>query len=281
MKQMKKSLIYTLMLAVASVLMMSCENDFDNAIANPDQSDLADLAAMVRFEEPVLGVTLTPDISFAGTLVDPGDNVASYDLRVSLDGTNFTPFTSVTTFPSELTVTLADTESTLGQSLPPGTSVTFDAIITRADGTQFTSDNLTGDTFNQGQRQAMTFTAFVSCPFVASDAAGTYDVTNDAIGFALATTFDATASGTTLSMIDPFGYGLGDVVDIEVDGDTGSATVAAQDGWDSDALGLGFGRGHVTAAGFVFSCAGIITLDVNWQVAAGSFGTGNFSAQKQ
>jgi len=278
---MKKSIIYSLMLAVCGVLITSCENDFDNAIANPDASDVASLAAMVRFEEPVLGVTLTPAISFTGMLVDPGDNVSAYDLRVSLDGTNFTPFASVTTFPSELTVTLAATEAALGQSLAPGTSIVFNAIITREDGQQFTTDNLTGDTFNQGQRQAMTFTAFVSCPFVAAEAAGTYDVTNDAIGFQLGASFDATASGTTLSMEDPMGYGLGDVVNIEVDGDTGAATVATQEAWDSDALNLGFGRGSIDGAGFVFSCAGIITLDLDFTVAAGSFGTGNWSALKQ
>jgi hypothetical protein len=260
---MKKSILYSLMLAASSMLMFSCENDFDNAIANPDASEFADLAAMVRFEEPVVGgITLTSQISFSGMLVDPGDNVASYDLRISLDGTNFTPFLTVTTFPSELTVTLAETESAIGQSLAPGTSIVFDAIITRDDGQQFTSNNLTGDTFNQGQRQAMLFNAFVSCPFDANEAAGTYEVVNgNGAGlFGDGTTFEVVAGpGPAQISIVGFGDGSGNTTDLvlDVDPDIGTASPAPGQvthnfGFDLDPL--------AQPSGFAFSCVGSIVL---------------------
>ncbi|MEQ9422828.1 MAG: hypothetical protein RJQ09_00315 [Cyclobacteriaceae bacterium] len=285
---MKNLKLLSIGVLLCSLALTSCENEFDNAIADPDGSELAELAAMIRFEEPVLGVTLTPVLSFSGILVDPGNNVSSYDLRVSLDGGDtFSPFVTVTSFPSDLNITLESAAAALGTTtaaLPPGTQLVFDAVITRNDGREFTSANITGDVVNQGERQAMTFNAFVSCPFVASEGAGTYDVVNDAIGFYLSTEFEATASGSTLSMIDPMGYGLGDVVDIEINPDDGSATVASQPAWLSDvAPGVAnpYGRGSVDGAGFVFSCAGIITLDLDHTVAAGSFGTGNVTAQKR
>ncbi|MEQ9426086.1 MAG: hypothetical protein RJQ09_16800, partial [Cyclobacteriaceae bacterium] len=277
----------SLMIAASLAVLTSCENEFDNAIADPDGSDLAELAAMIRFEEPVLGVTLTPTISFTGILVDPGNNVSSYALRVSQDGgTTFSPFTTVTSFPTDLSITLDATAAALGTTvaaIPPGTQLVFDAVITRNDGREFTSANITGDVVNQGERQAMTFNAFVSCPFVAAEAAGTYDLQNDAVGFFLATTFDASASGSTLTLDDPMGYGLGDQVAIEVDPDVGNATLANQPAWDSSdpRIGTPYGRGSVDGAGFVFACAGIINMDWTFRVAAGSFGSGNVTAQKQ
>ncbi|MEQ9426082.1 MAG: hypothetical protein RJQ09_16780, partial [Cyclobacteriaceae bacterium] len=278
----------SLMIAASLAVLTSCENEFDNAIADPDGSDLAELAAMIRFEEPVLGVTLTPSISFAGILVDPGNNVSSYALRVSQDGgTTFSPFTTVTSFPSDLSITLDATAAALGTTvaaIPPGTQLVFDAVITRNDGREFTSANITGDVVNQGERQAMQFNAFVSCPFVAADAAGDYVLQNDAVGFFLSSGFTATASGTTVTLDDPMGYGFGDQVAIEVDPDVGNATMANQPAWLSDvAPGVAnpYGRGSVDGVGFVFACAGIINMDWTFRVAAGSFGSGNVTAQKQ
>ncbi|MEQ9426523.1 MAG: hypothetical protein RJQ09_19020 [Cyclobacteriaceae bacterium] len=282
---MKFIKIFSLIMIMAVVILASCTNEFDNAIADPDGSNLAELAAMIRFEEPVLGVTLTPSISFAGILVDPGNNVSSYALRVSEDGDTFSPFTTVTSFPSDLNITLDAAAAALGKpasEIDPGTQLVFDAIITRNDGREFTSANITGDVVNQGERQAMQFNAFVSCPFVASEAAGDYTLENDAVGFFLSSGFSATASGTTLTLEDPMGYGFGDQVAIEVDPDVGSATMGSQESWLSDvAPGAGpYGRGNVNGSGFVFSCAGIINMDWTFTVAAGSFGSGNVTATK-
>ncbi len=134
------------------------------------------------------------------------------------------------------------------------------------------------------------FTAYVSCPFIAADAVGTYEVVYD--GWADWSPGDqidvvANADGTGVIVKGMYSKFRNDDrgpydVEVLVDAGTGIATVAKQPAWEwywytgTEE----YGTGSVEGGGFVFSCSGIITLNLKHTVAAGSFGTSTLTLQK-
>lgn len=161
------------------MLLTACnsEDEFINPFVNDE--GFASQAAFVRFEATpeVLSDAEVPfdqigNFSVSTQVVDPAGNVASYDLRVALNPGNalpkdiqsYQPLLTLDNFqedvPVDLSIGIADVTAALGISLDElevGDVIDFEAIVTREDGVSFDFNNLTGDMFNRGFRQAISF----------------------------------------------------------------------------------------------------------------------------
>jgi hypothetical protein len=117
----------------------------------------------------------------------------------------------------------------------------------------------------------------VLCPFVPSEAAGTYTVTRDDFETYLDPNYEpeviAGPGPNQVTFINLFGHPEGYDVIVDVDPVTDVATVHKQVAWHADNFGVPFGEGSIEGGGFYFSCTGFITVDLQHTVDAGSFGT--------
>ena len=176
MKLIKNIVLGALVLGLAS----SCNRDEEFINPFTDEEGFANLAAFVRFEETpsvIASGEIDSDqlsnFTIAGDVVDPAGNVQSYDLRVALNPDDdeedvvegYAPLLTISNFeedvPQAIAIGINDIVNALGievDVLEAGDELDFEAIVTRNDGATFTVDNLTGDVFNQGQRQAISFT---------------------------------------------------------------------------------------------------------------------------
>lgn len=297
-----KNIYKFLFLAVLIVSVSACEDvDKDPVPANGTDGPFGSFVRLDLSTAAVLDVTNIDGTSFGGTISSPSNNVASYDLKVRRvsngEASDYEPFFSTTTFPAEMLATPADLAAAFGVTsadLIPGDRFDFEATTVGTDGTVVTFDNFGPNLQGgPGQAQGYRFVTFLSCPFFAADAVGTYGITStDAVGFADPgkTTFDVVEGpGANITMLDPFGHLLpGDAADrydvvINVNAGSGQAAVASQRAYDSGHPVFGltpYGIGEVNGGGFVFSCAGSIVLNLQFTVAAGSFGSTPFVGQK-
>lgn len=176
MKLIKNIVLGALVLGIAS----SCNRDEEFINPFTEEEGFANLAAFVRFEETpsvIANGEIDSDqlsnFTIAGDVVDPAGNVQSYDLRVALNPNDdeedvvegYAPLLTISNFeediPQAIAIGINDIVSALGievDVLEAGDELDFEAIVTRNDGATFTVDNLTGDVFNRGQRQAISFT---------------------------------------------------------------------------------------------------------------------------
>lgn len=187
------------------------------------------------------------------------------------------------------------------EDLGGGDRFDFTNVTTLADGRVYPDTILQGteqDTRNietsiiVGATSSFTvgFSAYVSCPFVADNSAGTYSVSVDEWedwepGDQLEVVSNASGTGVIVkgiySKLRSDSRGPYDV-EVLVDAATGIATVAKQPAWEYFwyAGSEGFGQGSVQGSGFVLSCSGVITLTLQHTVAAGSFGIYVLTLQK-
>lgn len=254
-------------------------------------------------------MSLSEDAAYTFTVDDPGDVVGTYDLSVVWSGsTADTMFVlQVTEFPSTLSLTLDDLAEAIGityNDFSYGDNFIFYGTATSKDGSVSVdyydieaSNMFTNAMFHQGFQNQL----YISCSFVAEDAVGTYEVVHDgwgdwSVGDQIAVIANADGSGIIVEgMYEAYqGYYCEDDkeydVEVLVDAETGEATVSKQAAWeykwyfsDCDPGAVGYtdyGTGYVAGSGYVFSCAGIITLDLTHSVSAGTFGTYNLALQK-
>jgi len=162
------------------VLFFSCNSDEEFINPFTSEDGFAEKAAFVRFEEiPIIIDFSVASPALVTEIVDPAGNVSSYDLSVALNqDTAFFPVTSITSFPTTLNIPVSQIESAVGVpggTITEGDEIFFQASITRDDGAVFTVENMTGDVFNQGNRQAMQFSVLIACPLASDDfGTGTY-----------------------------------------------------------------------------------------------------------
>ncbi len=283
---MKKYLKY-LLVSLSLVIIASCEDESKNRVPTPPNGAFVYLDV----DTPVIDVTNIDSSSYDFTLTAPAGNIESYELSVNRNGGDDFPILTITKFPTSVSISAADIANALGitvADLQPGDAYNFSALITDKNGNESSIDNLNGDAKNPGERQAFKHTTYLSCPFNAADAAGLYQVTFD--GFFEDQPWDVEILAgpgenqiTMKNLYEPStGQGGYDIV-IDVDPNTGIATVENQGVFDTDAFGWGYGEAKVRTNGpsFVFSCSGTITLLLNYNVSLGSFGTFQFSLQKQ
>ena len=282
---MKSISSYITILALIA-LTFACESDFE------PPHEITNKGGFVRFEGELADINYTIDLAdassiFQATIVAPGENVVSYDLSFTLvqpgkGELGPFPLKSVSSFPSDLTISASEVASAAGVDLADlggGDRIDVLATVTNSDGLSFTQDNFNGDLVNPGQRGAMQYSVFFFCPWTQAEAlAGTYLITRDDF----VTTLDAerpieVVAGpgeNEITFIDLFSHPEAYDITVAVpDPSTAAAVVAKQPAWHCDNFGCGFGEGRVEGGGLFFSCSGFITLDLAHTVDAGSFGT--------
>ncbi|WP_378177801.1 hypothetical protein [Aquimarina sp. SS2-1] len=287
-----KNLFKIFLVVLTTTVFFSCEDDEKNKITDTVE---APWAYFQEITTPVIDVTNLDGSAYEAVIVAPFDNIASYAIRVNRNGGDFFPLRTVTEFPLNLSVTAADLATALGLTVPdlqPGDKFDFIATITDTNGVVFDGGDQTqflGDISNPGLAQALNYTTFISCPFNAADAAGTYTITVDGFGTSVGDlTFEVVAGPgeNQITMVNPFDHpnpdtGLQDYsVTIDVDPTTGVASIERQPAWHCDNFGCPYGEGRVNGGGFVFSCSGAIVVDLTHTVDLGSFGTFPFTAVK-
>lgn len=280
-------------LAIALVV-FSCKNDY----VPPHES--VKNGGFLRFDEillPVIDFTAIETSEFTNTLVNPGGEVTSAQLFVSIQLVDSIYDTialrTVNSFPNNLVITAADV---VDAYVAEGAAMTLDSIsagdrfniiteVTHADGTVYTTEDFTGDLSNPGMRQAMDYTIFFSCPFARDEAVGNYLITRDDFVTSLdyASLIEAVAGlgDNEVVFLDMFKHPEAYPVIVDTDPATGVATIAKQDAWECANFGCAFGTGRVEGGGFFFSCTGFLTVNLEHTVDAGSFGTWALALQRQ
>ncbi len=273
---MKKS-IKIISLFVLALVVFSCQNPYS----------VLDESAIQGIYPHIVG---TPQ----SVLFYYNNGTSSYKADMALNGPTKpdhmdayvvvgTTETLVKTFPLPATttyeVTLQEIATALNQPLAnfaPGASIVLRNKIVGADGKTYdgtTTTNLAGSLLSGTAYQNLfaDLTVFVTCPFVADDAVGTYTVVRDDwVDY-------YPGDQLTVSKIDdsniivneyPGTYGNNHHgMVITVDQASGTATVTKQ-------LSGGYGATDVeytAGAGFVFSCVGYIKVTLNFTYNGGAY----------
>ena len=270
-------------ICLLAFLLVNCE---DNE-KSPLPAGQPGAFVLVDITSALIDVTQIETSGYGGTLQDTRGNIASHTFEVrSVIGTNasdFAPVYTATSFPADFSITAGDIATALGvdvSSFPPGTRFDLVGTSTTVDGDEIDFFDLNADLQAEiGMRQAYQLRTFISCPFNQADALGTYQV-DDPRGFYLGTsgTFEVVAGDESneIVMINPFGGNEAYDIVITVDAASGQATVAEQFAFSTlEQCCGGFEATRVVsqeAGGFVFSCAGVITLNLNTSIT--QIGTG-------
>ena len=272
---MKKNIYIILSVLVFSFMFIACEDEDKEMFNTHAQSENVAPYVRILSNAKVIDATKLETAGFSGTLSAPGNNVASWTVRIRRtangETSDFADLTTVNSFPSEFSVTGVDIAAALGiniSDIQPGDNIEFSATSTGIDGSVLTFDQLANDLAGQPeQRQAYNFGAFVSCAFIADDIAGTYNVTQhrfDAFFGAQPSTREVIAGpkDNQFTIIGgPIPLDGSDDLIIDVDPTTGIVTdVANPNGIHFNTFGPGV---YGNASGFAFSCAGFIDLTIS------------------
>ncbi len=115
----------------------------------------------------------------------------------------------------------------------------------------------------------------VLCPFIPSDAAGTYEITTDEAEVIFAANHEpeiiAGPGPSQVTIKNLFGHPESYDVVVDVNPVTDVATVRKQVAWNSDNFGFGLGEASIEGGGLYFSCTGFLTLDLEHSVEAFAF----------
>ncbi len=269
---MKNIHIKLLSIFLIAVAIVSCEDEDKDPFS--DIKDPSVLGSFVTLSQESLVIDFTnPSSTYDFTIDAPSSNVSEYNLSVQRisagDTTDLAPLTSINTFPGSLSITAGEIADALGQSpddFLAGDQFDFRAEVVGTDGSTATYENLNGDSTGPGQFQGLFHTTYLSCPFVAADAAGEYTVSFhrfDAF-FGPQGETRTVVAGPGPNQITILGGavildGADDLV-IEVDPGTG---IASYGGASGQVHFNTFGPGtYLGVGGFVFSCTGVIDISI-------------------
>lgn len=272
-----------LLIGLLGLFLVNCEENEKSPLPAVQEGAFV----YVDITSALIDVTDIENSAFSGLLTDSRGNVESHTYKVRSvfagEASDFADVYTTTTFPTEFQITAGDVATALGvpvESFQPGTRFDFVGTSVRDNGEVITFNDLNLDLQAEvGMRQSYQLNTFISCPFNRDDALGTYLI-DDPNGFALngATTFEVVAgeASNEIIMINPFGGNeMYDIV-IEVDPASGIATVGEQFAFSTlEQCCGGFEATRIETqadGGFVFSCAGVITLNLDTSIT--QVGTG-------
>ena len=196
-----------------------------------------------------------------------------------------------------LSITTAELATAFGvpaSNFTPGSLFTF---FTKA----VTKSGLTYDINNAGNngggglvtgtayKSAFSFTINIVCPYT-GNMAGSYKVVKDELGYwdtdkIVQVTAGPGVNQINLSQIFPKGGTIINPLLVNIDPSTGTATVPkvvyGRYGGPSSDQYSAEGAGDNGVAGYVFSCSGFITLNLNHQTAGTDYGANRLILQKQ
>jgi len=291
---MKKIIISSISIVFALFLANSCKK----GNISGDASNLK-LGAYITLDS-VINENLNfsdPSATVSISINGKGSPIASVNIYVAtgasaLDTTTWVliknvPFTngvvlSVST--GELSAALAKVNS----SIQPGTQYALQNEVVTTDGRYFSVANTPSNFSGQlGYNMALTWPATAVCQFVAADAAGTYSVVTDTwVDYNLGTLIQITAGPGTNEITMPIYPGpLGPPVDavpvvVDVNPSTDVATISSQVTGYYGSASPG-NKVTLTGTGYVFSCAGYITLSMTINVGGSVYPGYTFTVKKQ
>lgn len=268
------------------VFTLSCEDDAkDPWTIHEDPTNFGTFVSITK-KTQVIDFT-NPSSPYSFTLLAPGKNVASYELSVSRtsEGVTSDPMSllTVTSFPSDVDITASDLATALSldpSDLLAGDRFDFTATAKGTDGQVAGFTNLNGDAQGPGQFNAFRHNTFLSCPFNRAEALGTYETTVNEFYDLAASTFEVIAGpdDNTVTIVDLYQEGFS--FDMNIDPNTGIATVART---PVATAFVGYSGGNINTTAtpsFFFSCTGTISATFQHTVDLGSFGNYSFAAKK-
>jgi len=212
MKRIIKSIFGLLFLAVAVI---GCEDEDKNPLNLLQLEDSKSPYVRIIVDEPIVAAGDIGSSSLTAVVDALDKNVASWNLAVSRESggvaSDTVALTTVTSFPSEISISYTDIASALGittDEISGGDFIRFLGTATGTDGTVVTFDNFSPNVTGQPeQRQAFNFIVLIKCSPIS----------------------DATVPGTwVIDMQDLFGDGWdGAFVTFEIDGTATNYTFAA------------------------------------------------------
>jgi hypothetical protein len=306
---MKKIISYCLLLIATTTVFVSCRDEEKDPWAD-FRSPNGSVISWTAINSSIINFADINNSAYDVDLTDISGNVAEYELSIVYKGDSAV-FETITSFPAKLTITAAELVTALnaaGRTIADagapggqrayvitdflaGDRVDCFATVTDKKGNVFPVTRIGNDLLtNPGMRTMHRFNFFFSCPFDATEAAGTYFVTFDGWGDypsngTVPVEVTSTANSVTLNLYSDAWIGVANHKDypvtITVNTANGVATVAAQQAYDTGWWPGAFGIASVDGAGFVFSCSGTITVDLQHRVAAGTFGGGPYNITLQ
>ena len=213
---MKKTNKLIIGLFLALFAFVACEEDEKDPLnVHTDEVNIAPYVRIKGFQAVVAAGDI-PTSSFEATVDVPRDNVASWDLSVSLESGGTTidpvPIASINSFPSDISIPYTDIATALGitpADILGGDFIRFLGTATGTDGSTFTFENYSASITGQPEQlQAFNFIVLVKCS----------PITNE-----------ATVGGTwTLDLTDLYGDGWdGAFLTMEIDGVATNYTISA------------------------------------------------------
>ena len=203
---MKSTVKYIAVLLLSVVAFMGCEEEEKNPLGLLEINDSKSPYVRILLDNNVVSLGDLSSTSLSGTVDDPSDNVASWELSVSRESggvaSDTVPLTTITSFPSDVDIPFADILTALNLSaddIQGGDFIRFLGTATGIDGSVVRYQNFSANVIGQPeQRQAFNFIVLVKCSPID----------------------DATIGGTwTIEMTDLFGDGWdGAFVTFEIDG---------------------------------------------------------------
>ncbi len=212
MKITIKSLI---VLLLASTVFVACDDEDKKPLNLLGGDEIIAPYVRIIVESPIVAQGDIASSSFKGVVSALNNNVSSYELSVSRESggvaSDTVSLTTVTSFPSEISIPYTDIASALGittNDILGGDFIRFLGTATGNDGSVFTFDNFTASITGQPeQRQAFNFIVLIKCSPIS----------------------DATVPGTWIvEMTDLYGDGWdGAFLTFEIDGVATNYTVSA------------------------------------------------------
>ncbi|NDV44203.1 hypothetical protein [Flagellimonas sediminis] len=214
---MKSTFKYIFGFLIVVLAFSACEDKDKNPLNVFDLDNSKAPYVRIKLDQTIVAKGDLASSALSGTVDDASDNVASWELSVSIESggvaTDTVALTTVTQFPSDISIPYTDIAGALGltvDDISGGDFIRFLGKSTGTDGTVTTVDNYSANVTGQPEQlQAFNFIVLVKCSTIS----------------------DATVPGTwIIDMQDLYGDGWdGAFVTFEIDGVTTNYTFTAGD----------------------------------------------------
>jgi len=270
---MKKIIISSLAIALTLGLITSCKK----GEINGESKNLVSGAYITLDSVITQNLDFSKSTATVGIMVtSKGSPVASVDIYVAKnadDTRDTTQWVHIKNVPYSDGVTLTVSTAELAEALAPdtiapGTQYTLQNVVNTKDGRKFSVLN-TPDTYNSfpGYNMAITWNATATCPYFPAQSLGDYKVVTDTwADFTNPADVITVSAGSAANTVTFLGYPAPEAGGINrqpwlltIDPASGSATMKKQYVGD---YGTSAPGSNASATGYVFSCTGIITLNV-------------------
>lgn len=180
---MKSNFKYIFGLVLLTLGIAACEDNDKNPLNVFELEDSAAPYVRILLDETIVAKGDLASSSLSGTVDDPSDNVASWELSVTLESggvsTDTVQLTTLTEFPSDISIPYTDIASALGitvDDISGGDFIRFLGESTGVDGTVTTVENYSATVTGQPEQlQAFNFIVLVKCsPISGTTVPGTW-----------------------------------------------------------------------------------------------------------